>query len=551
MILRYLLLRWPSLLFIVGLVSHLPVIAAEIVANPSNVREKLAMVRAGDTLVLRAGVYRETLDIRNKKGTEERPIVIRSESPGARAILKGSDLLVGWDDLGAGLYGHALGVQPSMVFVDGKRLAQMGGTIFNGYPILGGTGYEELHVSDGGVWPGRVSKFDKNNLPLNSFYYDFSARRLLVRASVDLNNVGRVVEVTQRERVFFAENVQYLTVADVDVMHANTSVTNRGGAMTMLGQHITVKGVRAYYNDLVGIQVDGDSNRIEDSVSTYNGQMGVAARGSSNLLLRVEASYNNTRGFNTWWEAGGFKFVSEDGGLRNSKLIDCRATFNQGDGIWFDWKNKGNLISRSMSAYNSGFGIHYEASSDATIEDNYIFGNGLRGIYLPHSRANLVMHNLVMANSLEGVAAVTEGRKDNEGRPFLVDDNVFVANIIAWNGSGALIVPSDSRARSDGNLFFGTGLSQRFSVGWSTVFNLPVHGVDEWRKRAGVDLHSRSLREGMPVAIKAMVDARSTDRSKLTNWLDAVRRDALSLPVNWSMPNLSAADRVYEPGPRY
>ena len=523
--------------------------AAEITADPSNARERLARLRAGDTLVLKAGTYRMTFDLRNRNGEADRPIVIRSESPTARAVLKGSDVLTGWTDLGNGMYSHGLGVQPSMVFVDGKRLAQLGGTIFNGYPVLDNTGYERLHANEGGIWPGRVSSFDRDNLPLNSFYYDALASRVVVRVNGDLNAAGRMVEVSQRERVVFAENVRYLTVQDVDVAHANTSVTNRGGALTLLGQHITVKGVKAYYNDLVGLQVDGDYNLIEDSVSTYNGQMGVAARGSYNLLQRVESSYNNIRGFNTWWEAGGYKFVSESGGLQNSKLVACKAIANQGDGIWFDWKNKGNVVRDSVSAYNKGFGIHYEASSHATIENNYVFGNGLRGIYLPHSRANVVTHNVVVGNALEGMVAVSEGRKDNEGRPFEVDGNVFAANVVAWNGSGSLIVPPKVRSVADGNVYVGQGIAQRFSLGWTSVLNLPVHGVGEWRKLSGLDGHSVSRTDPMPANLKRLLDSRSTDLSQFADLLASARRDMAAQPSGWATGDLQAVPQVYVPGP--
>lgn len=523
--------------------------AAEYVVDPSTARDRLARLKAGDTLVLKAGVYRMTLDLRNRHGEADRPIVIRSESPTARAVLKGSDVLTGWTDLGGGMYSHGLSVQPSMVFVDGKRLAQMGGTIFNGYPVLGNTGYESLHANDGGVWPGRVSSFDRDNLPLNSFYYDALASRVVVRVNADLNAAGRVVEVSQRERVVFAENVRYLTVQDVDVVHANTSVTNRGGALTLLGQHITVKGVKAYYNDLVGLQVDGDYNVIEDSVSTYNGQMGVAARGSNNLLQRVESTYNNIRGFNTWWEAGGFKFVSESGGLQNSKLIDCKAIANQGDGIWFDWKNKGNLVRGAVAAYNKGFGIHYEASSQATIESNYVFGNGLRGIYLPHSRGNVVVHNLVVGNALEGMVAVSEGRKDNEGRPFEVDGNVFAANVVAWNGSGSLIVPPKVRSVADGNVYVGQGIAQRFSLGWTSMLNLPVHGVSEWRRLSGLDAHSVSRTDAMPAGIRRLLDSRSVDVTQFAELLALARRDMAAQPGGWGTGDLLAVPQLYVPGP--
>jgi hypothetical protein len=62
--------------------------AADIPADPTNYRQKLRDLRAGDTLRLAPGVYRDGLDVHRLVGTAAAPIAIGGASHGARSVFR-------------------------------------------------------------------------------------------------------------------------------------------------------------------------------------------------------------------------------------------------------------------------------------------------------------------------------------------------------------------------------------------------------------------------------------------------------------------------------
>lgn len=424
-------------------------------------------------------------------------------------VVKGSDIVTNWEETRPSYYEVNWPTEPAQVFVDGGALLQLAGTVFGGHPEQKVASYVDMHKESGGVWPGRRAYVPESEMPMNSFYYDKGRGKLLIR--IDGNANAKKVEVSVRSRLLYGEGVHGIVVERVVFEHSNTSVAGRGAAVTLIGNDNTIRNVTVRNTDLAGIQMVGDRNQLLDSAATNNGQLGVAMRGSNNRVIGVNASYNNTRGFNKWWEAGGFKFVG-NGGLQASEVSGNRAVGNNGDGIWFDWKNKNNIVRGNLSAYNSGFGIHYEASRTAVIQDNYIFGNGQRGIYLADSANCWITHNLVVANGLEGIVVVFSGRKDEKNVEFGAEGNKVYANIIAWNGGPALIMPkgASSSGIADGNVFLFEGKPLQLSLGYPTLTSRPVSSLHEWGTRTGFDKRSTALELPMPDDVKSLLAKRSS-----------------------------------------
>lgn len=530
--------------------------AATLVGTPEDANAQLQKLRAGDTLLLKPGVYRQTLDLRNRDGEPGAPITIRGDTAQGRVVLRGSDVLSKWKALDNGLFSHALAKEPSQIFVDGQVYTQVGGTVFDGYPVNPRSEYKQLHPHDGGIWPGRIAPVVPALLPVGSFWYDKENKRVLVRASRDLTAPGVTVEASQRERVVFVENVRHMVIQDLEIQHANTSVTNRGGALVVWrSEHVRLKGIVATWNDLTGIQFAGDSITLEDSQAHHNGQTGVSGFGKDITVSRVKANHNNRRGFNKWWEAGGFKFIGfDEGALRGAKIQDCQALHNQGDGIWFDWKNQDVEISRNVSAYNTGFGIHYEASSRGLLQDNLVFGNGQRGIYLSSSRFSTVRNNLVMGNGGEGIVAIAEaGRTDNSGNKFKAEGNRFEGNVVAWNSEGSVIVSSDEGSVSDGNVFMSEGAPTRFSVDFPSPLNPPVYGLEAWSRRSGQDRRSWWIHRPMPPQWQNYLAQKSTAMAPLQALLQQSRSTASDdkSVLGGAVPEGRLRSPTPEAGPRF
>ena len=363
--------------------------------------------------------------------------------------------------------------------------------------------YYQLHKENGGVWPGRINYKRGEAMPKESFYYDSSLKKLVINTQLNLNNSQ--VEVSVRRRPFFAEGVSGIVLDGLSFAHSNTSFWDRGAAVTILGNDIVVRSISVQYADLIGVQMVGDRNQLTNSVIEFSGQLGVSMRGHQNIVSGVTASYSNLRGFNKWWEAGGFKFVG-NGGLQNSEVINNVAVGNQGDGIWFDWQNKHNLIRGNVSAYNSGFGIHYELSQYGIIQDNKVYGNGQRGVFLRDSANCEVANNMVIANGLEGVVAVYTGQKDGAGAEFGAENVKVTGNTIGWNNGGALVMPkgASSIGLADGNVYFGSKNTNKYSLGYPTAISRAVYSLKDWQAISGFDNNSA---EGEALLPKQIADS--------------------------------------------
>jgi parallel beta-helix repeat protein len=510
-----------GLLILVGVTawgaSHAEVIR---VSPDQNLDAAVARLRAGDTLLLSAGVYRQTLLLNGKRGGLAEPITI--EGVGDATIIRGSDVLKRWTPLGNDLYSHPLKEESSMVFVNGNALQQIGGTLYDGYPLNPQSDYRDLHKSEGGIWLGRVPDVKRpQELPPESFWYDATLKTLYVRSRQDLQQA--LVEASQRTRAVEAEGVGNMVFRKFRVQHANTAVRGRGAAMTVRGDNLVIEQITADWNDAIGLGTNGTQVRVSDVRVAYNGQLGMSGQGYKHHIERVTAVHNNRRKFNKWWEAGGFKFIG-NGGLRDSVFEHCVALHNLGDGIWFDWKNRNVDIRRNLSAYNTGFGIHFEASGPGLIQHNVSVGNGQRGIYLSASHQTQVRHNLIIGNGLQGIASALEDRADENGVKFTAKGNRFHRNVIAWNKEGALFIPEDDAERSNHNVFLGRERHMMFSVEFPSLTRPSRQGLTEWNQQTGQDTRSWSWDVPMPATWSAYLNKQSTDMAPLARLLQDVRR---------------------------
>lgn len=477
----------------------------------------------GDVLEISPGVYREAL-VFPKRDWSAGPTLIRGvgESP---ALIKGSEVVTGWEPLGNGLFvKRPWTVNSQQVFVDGAPLQQIGGTILNGYPDKPNHPMKRLHASQGGIWPGRVPG-GLEAMTDHSFYYDQSSRSLYIKIPL-ASLAGRTVEVSVRPYLVLGQGLRGVTLKNLRFQHANTTAVSQAGAVTLSGDALVLESIDIAWVDGNGLDITGDRNEIKNSRASFCGQVGMKVRGRANRLLHNETSFNNTRGFNKWWEAGGAKFVGA-GGLQDSEVAGHRAIGNRGDGLWFDWMNRNNRVHGGVFAYNAGFGIHYEASQQGYFHDNYVFGNKQRGIYLPDSSDSVVAHNLVAANGMEGIAVVDEaGARGGQRAALEPRGNRVLGNIVAWNGKAALVLPEDGLDNtSDHNLFLTDKDQPSFSQGWGSRGRPMRQGLPQWTAASGQDAHSWSEALALPAELLAALNRLDPDPdwSPVLSWADRFR----------------------------
>jgi parallel beta-helix repeat protein len=474
-------------------------------------------LQSGDSLNIAPGTYRESLIFPEIEWTGA-PTSIQPTVKGGEVLIKGSDVVTGWERVRDGLFvKRQWTVNSQQVFVDGSPLTQVGGTILGGYPDKSDHPMKKLQLGPGGIWPGRV-RGGVSDMAENSFYYDAGAKSLYVKLARGQTLEGRTVEVSVRPYLAIGKRLKGINLTNLRFQHANTTSVSYSGAISLDGSSMVLEGVDVSQVDGTGIDVTGDENVIRNSRADYCGQLGIKMRGRSNKLIDSEASFNNTRGFNKWWEAGGAKFVG-NGGLRDSEVRGLRAIGNNGDGIWFDWMNSNNKVHENVSAYNAGFGIQYEASQKGYIYNNFVYSNKLRGIYLPHSSGSVVAHNLVAKNGMEGIAIIDEGRnpEKSEIRP---RGNQLVGNIVAWNGKNAVVLPAGGMENSsDYNLYLVSGEPASFSLGWASRESPVRKGLEAWREASGQDAHSWSQSFAIPPDVLAALEKKQPD----VNWSEILK----------------------------
>lgn len=499
----------------------------------------MAQLQPGDHLVITAGTYRDALIFpqRNWSGAET---VIEGRG---KVLVKGSDVVEGWKSLGEGRFSKPWNTEPQQVFLDGQALSQIGGTVFGGYPLKPNHPLAPLfNNKKGGIWPGR-REGNQDSMTANSFYYDSAQGTLLLQlALTDLAN--HTIEVSTRPQLLYGNKLNNVTIRNISFQHSNTSTAMRAGMVTLLGQHITLDNIHADWADSAGMDINGDDIVIRNSSADNCGQVGMKVRGRRNKLIGNETNGNNTRGFYKWWEAGGAKFVG-DGGLQDSQVIGHRAINNLGDGMWFDWKNRNNVIERGFFAYNQGFGLQYEASDQATIVNNVVIGNDQRGIYLPHSSNSVVAFNLVAGNRMQGITVADEGRRDPNGDfDFSGRSDKIFGNVMAWN-AGPLLLPDNLADNlSDDNLYIGDESQTNPAKGRGHVFQAKLK---DWAQQTQLDLGSQRIEQPIDPAFKRSIDERRQNPD--LTWYQTLRARSKPMQIDPALMKLVPGVTDTRPGP--
>src|SRR5262249_17909265 len=145
----------------------------------ATIAEALKALQPGDELVIGAGTYLESL-ILPARDWGKASTLIRGER-GDKVLIKGSDVVADWQPEGNGVFAkRGWRVNSQQVFVDGEPLKQIGGSIMGGYPEKSDHPLKKLHVSQGGIWPGRVAG-GKSDLVQDSFTYDAAQETLYIK----------------------------------------------------------------------------------------------------------------------------------------------------------------------------------------------------------------------------------------------------------------------------------------------------------------------------------------------------------------------------------
>jgi len=446
-------------------------------------------VKAGDTIFLDNGTYREEVVFGHiSKGQKDAPITLVAKA-GSKPIIKGSDVVTGWTKYKDNIWMKSDWQHNSQqVFVDGKILQQIG-FYSKAYP----------KVASDGNWMLRTVGTGLEDMQENSFYYDNENKNLYVWLQEGVDSNTKLMEASTRMYLINAHNNQYITVKGITFRHSNTSAFKQGGAALEMGSNCLVQDCDVQWCDFSGISpgYKRKNSQIINCIVSNHGNSGITAAESKNIKIKgCKINDNNYRHFNQTWHAGGIKICAQSWG----SIENCEIGNNLATGIWFDWcfKDTGNSLVANNYIYNNAKmgGVMIEVSDRVTIKNNMIYNNDQFGIHYVCSSDGKIIGNTIVGQRDFIALDVSGPRSNSEAK---LSNNVVTHNVIIDSKCkyDLHVIQPDGKYVFDNicdyNFFARNGgpklrYNEGGRKGWRDI--LVTGDLEKWQEKTGFDKHS-------------------------------------------------------------
>ena len=423
----------------------------------------LTKATTGTTIVLRRGVYNESLSIPGTKSG-----VTIQAYPGEAVWLDGSIVVSNWAASGttwvatgwkaqfdhwasfttgsnAGGFvspAYPMAAWPDQVFVDGTQLRQVG--------------------SAGGVVSG-------------TFFVDYTAQTL----RIGTNPSGHELRASNLSSAFTVSATN-VTLRGFGVRRYANSLP-KGGAIYLARSGDAVENVVVSDMATQGISMyksNANLNHVSVIRAGMTGISGYLADGST--VRNSVITQSNSEHFNKAPSSAGMKIAqSHNIIIRNNDVSGGYTTH----GIWLDISCIGfTIVGNTVKNNGAAPAIQVELSATGTVANNVIVG-GTTGVYIFDSSAVKVFNNTFSLNSSGSVYVSQDGRRAAaSGYPdpictwvvknITVSNNMFLNNggpygFQFWALDGTTNIPaSDMAITITGNLFHTRSATTDSMVGW-------------------------------------------------------------------------------------
>ncbi len=431
-------------------------------ARPFATIQKAAdMARAGDTVSVKGGVYRQEVHLHNS-GTAAAPIQFVADPPGS-VIVTGADVVTGWTRVpgDAPIYqipwNHVFaidyhnGVPVEFHPEDAPLWGRAEQVIADGRQLLPALRLDDLAKAwaDHAKTPGPTVPSPLPHLGgpfAGMFTVDTARKTLSVWLADGLDPNTRVMEVSTRAQTFGVnqwENkagVSYVQVSGF-VFRYGASFPQRG-AVTLHGAHNLLEDCLIEEMAGSGTGVDGTMRRC---IVRGCGQTGGSAGGDGFVNEQCLWEGNCWKPINRGWDAGGVKQAMINGGL----FQQCLFQRNGGPGLWFDIDMRHIRVTQCVFQDNEGTGLMIEISRFNQVDHCLAIGNGVGavgkqgegdwatgGILLAESEDCTVTNNTCVGNK-DGITFREQGPRPLDtpdgNIPYHDTRDVVTGNICASN----------------------------------------------------------------------------------------------------------------------
>ncbi len=454
----------------------------------------LPKLKAGDTLFIKQGVYRECVNLGRGEskvgdrtlpgmaaGAPGRPICVVAAT-GEKVVVNAGEPIAGWKQYKDSIYVKENWTDNThQVFCGGKYLTQIGG---------------DCGSDQKDAWFGKKGN-GLADLEKGSFYLDPKEKKLYVWLPASDDPARHEMEYVVRPYTVSVDS-DYITVAGIKMLYAPVGIG---------GSYNTLDNCEVAYAEFCNLRVSGKCNSVINCEINYGGNTGISTWGYGHRIIGGAVRFNNRRQWSRHWHAGGMKNFSSDTLISN---VVAEGNVDS-PGIWFDGNNTGVTIQNCTVFHNTN-GIMYEIGERAIIKNNVCYENRSRGIDISNSSYMLIAQNLCYRNGKAGIGVYGGTRKedsvtyaDEETGVDPTRCNVVWGNILMDNwyepllpadevkDGPELIMPdpkykSNNANVSDYNIFFRT--AKRPIRIWYNYQDGAFPDLKTWQQKTGQDRHS-------------------------------------------------------------
>jgi len=482
-------------------------------------------------VILREGVYREEVNV-IKPRTASATIL---EGEG-KVVISGADVWTDWTE------------EDGLLFAEWPY--DWGLAAYdNHYKIKNDLGRrcEIVRVND-----SRLTQVaSKNEVTDGSFWVDEEGDRLWMKLPKDLTLEDAVVEVSVRQQLFWARQVNNLVLRNLTFAHAangvqhevegrfavavfGNSASGSHHELENVSHHLLIENCHFTGNNSSGATIGNYHHvRLHRSSFSDNGNTGTSPSRMRYLEIS-ECRFNDNN-----WRVGGYgKFY--DWAPAGTKIWQCADVLirdseflrNKAAGLWLDWQHERFVIRNIKANDNYSAGLYIEASigpflvADSEFKRNghtAYHGTNHGGVLIAESRHVTLTGNDIADNSHGQVMIRTRPREDCGGfyngkrfagsvmyttitnnrihgtrveprkeiqTEWFQGDRMEAGLIVMSSHSAAPTYKSDflTTLWSQGNTFSHTGTMKGFSDGGDYGFQYIT--LEDWQKRFGQDSQS-------------------------------------------------------------
>jgi trimeric autotransporter adhesin len=362
----------------------------------------VAALPSGSTIVMRGGVYRESVTWYGKALTIQ-------PAPDEAVWMRGSDVVTGWvadgsvwrrdnwsvsydrtshSDLINPAYPYA-GL-PDQIFVNGVPLTQVG---------------------------------SRSAVTAGKFYFDVAGHHLYVGT----NPAGHTVEVSTRARAMYINHGNGTIVRGIGVEQYATS-TSYLGAIYGEANNLIFVDDDFRNNAAAGLSIDGDRIAVVASTFDSNGQLGLHGNQVTNSYIIANRFVGN--------DAQHFAVTGASGGMKLTTVSNVQVMMNLSErnitrGLWVDIHSDNVTLVRNVVRNNGDRGIQYEISNAGKLVGNTVAHNGAAGLAVIES-TNMQVYNNTFDDNLRGIEVI-DGTRSEIVSGVMIRNNLISGTLPASN----------------------------------------------------------------------------------------------------------------------